>query len=366
MIIYWSMIAVIAICAAGKSLSETNTKLGSKFLVYFPMLYIIFWTGVRTQFVDTSAYIRVYDSIPADSFQSIYKYTQEYDKDQLFYFLSGVFKYIFGNNYHYWLFAIALLCGMCVIRQIYKYSDSPFFSLYLFMTMSIFTWLMNGIRQFIVISILFTFSDWLIDKRKRWIYIILIILLSFIHNSALFILPFIIVVMFAKPWDWKMILMIIAIVVVISYADPFFNFLTEAVAQDYAETLDEYGGTSILRTLVAFVPIVLSFAGRKIIQGENNQYLNLCVNMSLVSALIYALSSFTNGILIGRMPMYFQVYDLLLLPWLIKHCFTKQSRQLLTIVCIVCYLIYFVYQAVVAGNYYYASDLTGFLGSEIW
>lgn len=360
------MIAVIAICAAGNSMSRTTTKLNSKFFVYFPMLYIIFWTGIRTQFVDTAAYIRTYASIPANSLQSICEYAQGYDKDQLFYFLSGVFKYIFGDNYHYWLFAIALLCGLCVIRQIYKYSDSPFFSLYLFMTMSIFTWMMNGIRQFIVISILFAFSDWLIDKRKRWIYIIVVIVLSFIHSSALFTLPFIIVVMLAKPWDWKMILMIAAIVVAISYAGPFLDFLTETVAQDYAETLDTSGGSSLLRTLVAAVPVVLSFIGRKLIQAKDDQYLNLCVNMSLVNVLIYALSSFTNGILIGRMPMYFQVYNLLLLPWLIKNCFTKESRQILTIMCVVCYLVYFVYQATIAGNYYYASDLTGLLGGEIW
>lgn len=366
MIIYWSMIAVIGICAAINSMLNINIKLKNKFLVYFPMLYIVFWTGIRTQFVDTAAYIRTYASIPANSIQSIREYVKGYDKDQLFYFLSGVFKYIFGDNYHYWLFAIALLCGMAVIHQIYKYSDSPFFALYLFMTMSIFTWLMNGIRQFIVISLLFALSDWLLEKRKRWLYIIVVILLSFIHSSALFTLPFIIVVMFAKPWDWKMILLIAVIGVVISFAGSFLDVLTETVAQDYTETLDASGGSSLLRTLVAAIPVVLSFVGRKLIRRRDDQYLNLCVNMSLVSALIYALSSFSNGILVGRMPMYFQVYNLILLPWLIKNCFTQQSRKILMILCMGCYLIYFIYQATVAGSYYYASDLTGFLGGEIW
>ena len=371
MIIYWSMIAVIALCAVGNHLTRpaihANGRIAKrKFWVYLPMLYVIFWTGIRTQFVDTAAYIRTYDDIPATSLHSIWEYTKSYDRDQLFYFASGVFKHVFGDNYHYWLFAIALLSGLCIVRQIYRHSDSPFFALFLFMAMSIFTWLMNGIRQFIVISILFALSDWLIDKKKRWGYLLAVLLLSLVHSSALYALPFIVIVMFSKPWDWKMILLTVAIAVAIANADQFVDVLTETVAQDYAETFDESAGSNMIRTIVAFVPVVIAFAGRQIIRAKKDKYLNLCVNMSLVCALLYALSSYTNGILVGRMPMYFQVYNLLLLPWLIKHCFAPRDRQALSIICIGCYLVYFTYQATIAGNYYYASDLTGFLGKNLW
>lgn len=370
MIIYWSMIAVIAICAAASYLTKPNTNTASisghsKFWIYLPMLYIIFWTGIRTQFVDTAAYISTYSDIPAASFQSIIRYAKSYDKDQLFYFAAGVFKYVFGDNYHYWLFAIALLCGLCVVRQIYRHSDSPFFALFLFVSMSIFTWLMNGIRQFIVISILFALSDWLIDKRKRWGYILVVLLLSLVHSSALYAMPFIVIVMLSKPWDWKMILLTVVIAIAITHADQFVDVLTGTVAQDYAETFDESAGSNIIRAVVAFVPVVISFAGRRIIRAKDDKYLNLCVNMSLVCALLYTLSSYTNGILVGRMPMYFQVYNLLLLPWLIKHCFAPHDRRALSIICVGCYLVYFTYQATIAGNYYYASDLTGFLGKSI-
>ena len=365
------MIAVIALCAAANCITVQGNwarrKFGqSKFWLYLPMLYIIFWTGIRTQFVDTAAYIRTYRYIPVSSLGAVYDYARGYDKDQLFYFASGIFKLVFGDNYHYWLFAISLLCGLCIVRQIYKHSDSPFFALFLFMTTSVFTWMMNGIRQFIVISVLFALSDWLVDKRKRWLYILVVLVLSLIHSSALYALPFIIIAMLSKPWDWKMLLLVAAVAVAIANADQFVDVLTETVAQDYAETFSDSSGSNIIRTAVAFVPVVISFAKRRIIQEKDDRYLDLCVNMSLVCALLYALSSFTNGILIGRMPMYFLVYNLMLLPWLIKHCFMPGNRRMLTIVCIGCYLVYFTYQATVAGNYYYASELTGFLGKNIW
>lgn len=371
MIIYWSMIAVIALCAVGyystrPAINANSSIRQSKLWVYLPMMYIIFWTGIRTQFVDTAAYIRTYSDIPVTSFRSIIEYAKSYNKDQLFYFASGVFKYVFGDNYHFWLFAIALLCGLCVVKQIYKHSDSPFFSLFLFMTMSVFTWMMNGIRQFIVVAIMFALSDWIIDNNKRWLYLLVVGMLSFVHSSALYALPFIVIVMFSKPWDWKMLLLAVGVAIAIANADRFVDVLTETVAQDYAETFDDSGGSNIIRTIVALVPVVISIAARRIIKNKDDKYLNLCVNMSFVCALLYALSSYTNGILVGRMPMYFQVYNLILLPWLIKHCFTSRDNRALRLVCIGCYLVYFAYQAMIASNYYYNSELTGFLGKNIW
>ena len=371
MIIYISMIAVILLCAMGNAVL-TQTAAGTiriqhrKLLVYIPMLYIIFWTGIRTQFVDTAAYIQTYMDMPSESLRSIFSYIQSFEKDKLFYFLSAIFKYIFGDNYHWWLFTISLLCGLCVVRQVYRHSDSPYFSLYLFMTMSIFTWMMNGIRQFIAITVLFALSDWLVDQKKRWFYVLAVVVLSFVHSSALYALPFIVIVMFSKPWDWKMILLSVAVAVAVANADRFTEILTETVAQDYAATFDESAGSNVIRTFVAYVPVAISFWGRKIIRRKDDPYLNLCVNMSLVCALLYTLSSVTNGILVGRMPMYFQVYNLLLLPWLIKHCFSAKERQILTILCVGCYMVFFLYQATIAGNYYYASELTGFLGKSIW
>ena len=128
MIIYWSMIAVIALCAVGNystrpAINANSSIRQSKLWVYLPMMYIIFWTGIRTQFVDTAAYNRTYSDIPVTSFRAIIEYAKSYNKDQLFYFASGVFKYVFGDNYHFWLFAIALLCGLCVVQQKYRHSD---------------------------------------------------------------------------------------------------------------------------------------------------------------------------------------------------------------------------------------------------
>ena len=372
MIIYLSMIAVIALCAVGNSITGGIMLRGKRFPVrasaiwaYLPMLYIIFWVGIRTQFVDTAAYIKMYADIPADSFKSIVEYTAGCGKDRLFFFLSAVFKKFAGSNYHYWLFAIAFICGLCVVRQLRRHSDGIFLALYLFMTMSIFTWMMNGIRQFIAVSVMFAFSDLMTDRKKRWLYLILVLLLSLIHSSALYALLFIVIVMFSKPWDWKMILLTAAVAAAAANADGFIGFLSETAAKEYAETLNEYGGSNIIRAAVYSVPAALSFAAKKIIKQKDDPYINLCVNMSLVCALLYVLSAFTNGILIGRMPIYFQMYDLILLPWLLKHCFTPRDGRVLASVCVICFFIYFIYDATVAGDYYYASELTGFLGKNI-
>ena len=56
---------------------------------------------------------------------------------------------------------------------------------------------------------------------------------------------------------------------------------------------------------------------------------------------------------------YFNVYNLILLPWMIKNCFTKDSERLVKLACVICYCIYFYYQIVITWNLGYVSDILG-------
>jgi len=326
-----------------------------------PMIYIIFWTGMRNSFVDTASYISSYNSIPTGGFSAIEVYMQDIEDDRGFYLFSAVFKNFISDNYHWWLFFIAAVSGLCVFHAIRKHSDNMGFSLYLFMSMGLVVNLLNGIRQFLVVSILFALSDWLLDKRKRWLYLVVLILLSTFHSSALFALPFFVIAAFSKPWDKRMVAFIVVMCIGVIYADEFMDIMTDTVASDYADTLGQSGGSGIIRTVVAFIPPIIAFWKRKVIASYNDHYINICINFSVVSALIYLMSSFTDGILVGRMPIYFNIFNIILLPWLLNNCFVKQEKQLIMAICIGCYIIYFYYQSCIAGSWYYSSDFTGLI-----
>lgn len=366
MIIYWSMIAVNLFF--GYISSKTHYKiLVDKFyenrsryiLCLLPIIYIIFWVGMRSGFVDTYAYIKTYKQIPIGGLETIFDYAMSFNKDQGFYLIAALFKNFISIDYHWWLMFIAIISGICIFRVLYKYSDNFHFSIYLFITMGIFIWMMNGVRQFLVISILFGFSDWLI-KEKKIQYILLILLMALIHNSCLLVIPICFFVN-NKPWSKKMLFAIILMCFFVFFADKTTDIFISTIGTEYADTLNNSEGSSLMRTIVAFVPVIIAFVGKNNVEGRNNSFINLCINMSIFAAFFYLFASFTNGILVGRFPMYFYVYNLILIPWLLRYCFKKETRLFVYLICIACYLIYFCYQAYIAGNFYYISDLTGLI-----
>ena len=56
---------------------------------------------------------------------------------------------------------------------------------------------------------------------------------------------------------------------------------------------------------------MIAFCGRKIIAQKNNAFINICVNMSVICVGIYFLVIFTSGVLVGRLPVYFELYNII-------------------------------------------------------
>ena len=65
--------------------------------------------------------------------------------------------------------------------------------------------------------------------------------------------------------------------------------------------------------------------------------------MSIASAGLYVISMFTSGIFIGRLPIYFSLYNYILLPWEINRIFTKQSARIIYIIMVIAYLGFYLY-----------------------
>ena len=174
------------------------------------------------------------------------------------------------------------------------------------------------------------------------------------HLSALLMLPCIFIVQ-GKPWNKKTLLFLAAVVLAILFVDRFTDVLETLLANtQYDDVVQQFAyddGTNLLRVLVYSVPSVLALIGRKQIQKADNTIINLSINMSIISMGIYIVSMFTSGIYIGRLPIYFSLYNYILLPWEIDNLFTKRSAVVLKIVMIGFYIAYCYYQMVVAWGY---------------
>ena len=127
------------------------------------------------------------------------------------------------------------------------------------------------------------------------------------------------------------------------------------------EYIDADTGTSWFRVIVESVPFVMAFIARKKIKEYDNlpPVIALSVNASVVTTVLYIASAFTSGMFVGRLPIFTEMYNFILLPWLIKHPYRKY-RQPLTIALIFGYALYFFYQVNMTWlNVPYQSEILG-------
>lgn len=184
--------------------------------------------------------------------------------------------------------------------------------------------------------------------------IILILVASTVHQSALLLIPFIFIAQ-GKAWNKKTIIFIIAIIIIISFVGNFTNILDSMLEEtqyknvvlDWQESQDD--GTNIFRVLVYAVPSILSLVGLRYIKEADNPLINLCTNMSIVAVGFYVISMFTSGIFIGRLPIYFSLYSYILLPWEIEHMLDEKSYKIVYALMIIFYLLFYLYSTSLMG-----------------
>lgn len=269
-------------------------------------------------------------------------------KDKGFYFVSAVIKCIVGNHVNIYFIVLAAIQAGVLIYVYRKYSSRYLVSFFLFIASTDYiSWMFNGIRQFLAVTITFIGIKFILDKKYAKA-IILILIASLMHQSALLVIPFIFIAQ-GKAWNKKTLLFMVAVITIVAGIGQFTNVLDSMLAEtQYKNVVSDWqswndNGTNALRVLVYAVPSVLSLIGLRFIRNEDDKVINLCTNMSIVSVGFYIVSMFTSGIFIGRLPIYFSLYSYILLPWEIDHMFTKRSARLIYVVMVVGYLGFYLY-----------------------
>lgn len=317
--------------------------------------YVVFFVGFRDSVLDTGAYIISFNGMPT-TFKGILQYVSLIPTGKGFYMIEGIFKMLISKQYYAWLMFLALVSCGCLYSVLYKYSIDFPLSAYLFIAETSFTWLLNGTRQFLAVCILFIGAEIFLKKGKLW-FVLLAFVLATIHTSAIFVAVIAFFISKDEIVPKKMILFIVLTVVGTIYSERVFMFLGSSLDKDYTDTLLSGTGSNYLRFLVSIVPLVIVFMRLKSVKKIAPPSICLAINMSLVGACFNFASIFTNGILVGRMPIYFTVYNLYLLPWVMKKCFTWHSYKIIKTLCLAFYLVFFYYQMEIAwGGLRYVSD----------
>ncbi|WP_319995447.1 EpsG family protein [Trichococcus shcherbakoviae] len=329
------------------------------FMAILVMVVIVFFAGLRSGVADTGAYISWFNSMP-NNFNDIPGYLRQEEKDLGFVLLSSIFKTLLSSDYQVWLFAIVTLSCIPIFKTLYKYSVNYFFSMFLFVTSCYFTWLFNGARQFLVAALLFGCFR-LIIKKKTITFLIVVILLSTVHASAVILIPVYFIVN-TEPWGRKMSVFSIMIILSVVFVDKLLNVFNGAISDTpYSVMTEQFkvdDGVNIIRVLFEAVPVMIAFWNRKYIKKIAPEYIKIAINMSMIAVGFFLLGTVTSGIFIGRMPIYFSLYNLILIPWLLTNVFSKKSKLIVYYMFIIIYLVFFFYQMVIAwAGFGYISEV---------
>ncbi len=325
---------------------ETRLMPFMAIISFIPLIWI---AGTRTSFVDTATYISIYRTLPG-SLGQISGYLETVTKDKGFTVFSIFIKSLFGNDYKIYFSIIAILQGAALIAVYRKYSENFLLALFVFIASTDYmSWMHNGIRQFLAVTVTFAATPLLLQK-KYVPYFLVVLLASTFHQTALMMIPIAFIVQ-GKAWNKRSLLAIAAVSFAIAFTDQFTDFLDAALADtQYTNVVSDWSqggddGTNLLRVLVYAVPTILSIVGLPYIQEADDPVVNLSCNMGILSTMLYCLSAVTSGIFIGRLPIYCSLYSSgILLPWLLRHMFSKGSQKFVYGIMIAAYSLFYYYQ----------------------
>lgn len=316
-------------------------------ILLLPMIYCAATRGtLALHWSDTSAYQGMFQNFPS-SVSELGSYITEDTKDKGFVVVSVLLKSIIGDHVVLYFGIIATFTLFCVFSVYRKYSCNLLVSIFLFLAAGDYLqWEYNGIRQFIAVAMIFA-STGLLLRRKYKEVIVIILLASLIHMSALIMIPMLFVVS-GRPWNKRTLLFLATVFVAVIFVDQFTNLITEFMGStQYSNEIQQFEdtqGTNMLRVAVFSIPAIISFLFRREIVRANNKLIDLCVNMSIATMGCYLISAFTSGIFMGRLCIYFSLYNYILLPWELKHLFEKQSAKAVHIVMLAVYMVFYYYQ----------------------
>lgn len=319
-------------------------KKPNKALYSIAIFSLVLISGLRSSIGDTGYYM--------------YSYTLEKNFSELFsnrdwgFTLYQSMLQKFFSHPQFLLIISALITISLILITLYKYSPALTFSIFLFISSGTYISTMNGLRQYLIASIIFAAFS-LILKNKKWKFIFLVLVLSLIHASVLIMIPVYFIVR-QKAWSKKIIFLTFAIIFTFLgfetiFVNLFENLLERTQYDNYIDSLDSFKGTNTLRIIVSAIPVLLAFVFRKRLKASLPNY-DIYVNFSLLNFLIMLFASYSW--IFARISMYFDLYNLILLPAIIYYCFERRTMILVGYFTIVCYLIYFYFGTL---QYIYAS-----------
>lgn len=345
-IFYATLFSTYILGLMSRIMYDKRKRIVGMFWITLVLVILIVVAGLSRGIGDTGMYMHSYE-LYVNDLSSI-----NWDRDGGF-ALFNLILVQFSTNPQTLVFAAALIIHLLNVKIFVKYRSYIELEIYLYITSGYYLVTMNGMRQCMAAACIFVITRLLINGKFK-AYFICIVLISTLHASALAMIPLYFVVR-QEAWSKNVFKLIVLSLIALLFYDEFQVILFKALENtQYGEysSFNE-GGSSIMRTIVNSVPIALAYLKRdeiKKIWPESNIF----VNIALINCIFVAFGMF-NWIF-NRFTIYLQLYNFILIPYIIKNCLNGKERRLVYYGLIICYFIFFYRENVIGMNMKYNSD----------
>ena len=232
----------------------------------------------------------------------------------------------------YWLWVMAFITLFFFFYFIWKYSINPLLSVILFVSFGFYFELLNGVRQYVAIS-LFVYSWRFIINKQKNRYFITIFMASLFHITAIVLIPFYFIISHIYNKRFLIISAIIAIPISF-FSTQVISYLSSSISHynvySSSQFIHSNNPLSILRVIF---PLVLFFIAIKLYDKLiTNRITLIFFNLSIISIIITLL--FPGIMLAIRIGFYFQFAFIMLIPYICKllNHFDSRLFKLFTVI----------------------------------
>jgi len=326
---------------------DKRYRLLAVFWISLGIIVLVLFSGFRSGIGDTGMYKHTYGLLVANP--NLSKSSGEYG-----FTLLNLILIKFSSDPQTLVFVVALITQVCNVYVLKKYESYIELEIFMYIAAGYFTVTMNGMRQCLAAALLFLCTKFIIKGNFKK-YLICIAIISTIHQSALFMIPVYFIVRM-KPWSKKTFIIIGIAVLGVLFYDELSVYIFKALENtNYGQYSDfKEGGSSIMRTIVNLVPIMFAYLKRNELK-EKWPESDVFVNMALLNCIFVAFGM--SNWIFNRFTLYLQLYNFILLPFIIKNCLKGKERRTIYLALIGCYLLFFYREQVIGLNMQYKSVL---------
>lgn len=299
------VISLIISCK-GNSI-RTNDKAKRMFLFWCGLAMFLL-IALRSQYVgsaDSENYFNNWERLSNVSFGGIEAIAEETNMEIGYLLYAWLFSHVFPNGQFVFVFS-AFLFTIAVCRFIYKNSEDALLSFVMYICLGLFSFMIQGLRQAMAMSICL-FSIEFCKKRKFFPFVLLVLLASLFHQSAIVFL----VVYFIYGFKLNIrtgIASVCVSIVLLLLSSKIATIGNLIFGREY-DTEVESGGFVAVAIYVIVLAITIIFSGKK---RKEKDY-SFFIFMTLIGFVLF-LMRYTSVRIIERISYYFMFGQIIALP----------------------------------------------------